>query len=118
MSNEHHLKEVATIDLPKAAVPIDPVKLALSVPVAATTGPVVKVGLVIWIGRLRTGRVAISPASVSKTFNAAVVVADSVVIVLVVEDSVGVIALVAADLAEAALADLAAAAGAGADGNN
>jgi hypothetical protein len=78
----------------KAAVTIDPVKPALSVPVAVSTDLVMKVEPVIWIARLRTGRVAIFPASASKTSNAAEVVEILVVIVLPVEDSAGGIALV------------------------
>ena len=91
----------------KAAVTIDPVKLALSVPVAAITDPVAEVGLRTWIARLRTDRVAIFRASVSKTSNAAVVV----------EDLEAVIDLGVAGLAEGtALVDSAVAAGV--DGNN
>ena len=86
------------IDLVKAAVTIDPVKPALSVPVAVSTDLEVKVGPVIWIGRLKTGRVAIFPASASKTSNAAAVVEILVVIVLAVEDlaAAGIASAVAA----------------------
>ena len=80
------MKTVATIDLVKAALTFNPVRLALSIPVAGTTDPVVKVGPVIWIARLRTGRVAIFPASVSKTSNAAGVVEILGVIVSAVEN--------------------------------
>src|SRR5262249_60839476 len=73
-SNEHHLnkdhrKRAARIALVKAAVTIDPVKLALSVPVAATTDPVVVVGVepVIWIAGPRNSGVAIFRTRVSKT---------------------------------------------------
>ena len=100
-------------------------KLALSVPVAATTDPVVvvRVGPVIWIARLRTDRVAIFRTSVSKTSNAAVVVAVSVVVTALEEvvavDLAAVTALegAVADLAAAVLAGSAAVAGA-VDGNN
>jgi hypothetical protein len=108
ISNEHHPKTVVTIGLVKAAVTIDPVKVAPSIPVADTTDLVVKVGPVIWIARLRTGRAAIFPASASKISNAAAVVEILVVIVLAVEDLVAVIAsAVAAGLAEVALAEVA-----------
>jgi hypothetical protein len=105
---------------------------------AATTDPVVvaRVGPVIWIARLRTDRVAIFRASVSKTSNAVVVVvlpvsvagtasegavaaALAVVTALegAVEDLAAVIALgVEHSVAVVALADSAAEAGAG--GNN
>ena len=92
----------------KRAAPIALLKAALSVPVAAITDPVAEVGLRTWIARLRTDRVAIFRASVSKTSNAAVVV----------EDLAAVIASAAvADSAEgAALVDSAVAAGV--DGKN
>ena len=91
----------------KRAAPIALLKAALSVPVAAITDPVAEVGLRTWIARLRTDRVAIFRASVSKTSNAAVVV----------EDLEAVIDLGVAGLAEgAALVDSAVAAGV--DGNN
>ena len=69
--------------------------------------------------RLRTDRVAISRASVSKTSNAAVVVEDlaAVIASAAVADSAAVIDLGVAGLAEgAALVDSAVAAGV--DGNN
>ena len=91
----------------KRAAPIALLKAALSVPVAAITDPVAEVGLRTWIARLRTDRVAIFRASVSKTSNA----------VVVVEDLAAVIDLGVAGLAEgAALVDSAVAAGV--DGNN
>jgi hypothetical protein len=119
ISNERHLKQVRPIDLAKAAATTDPAKLARSGPVAASIDPVVKVGLVIWIAKLRTDRVATFRASVSKTPNAAavailaiVLVAAVAVIALGVAGSAAVIALGAVALAEgAALVDLAAAAG-------
>lgn len=94
------------IDLVKAAVIIDPVKPALSDPVVATTDPVVKVGPAIWIARLRTGREVIFPTSVSKISNAAA---------LVVEISVVVIVLAVEDLAAAGIASAVAALAAGED---
>ena len=97
----------------KRAAPIALLKAALSVPVAAITDPVAEVGLRTWIARLRTDRVAIFRASVSKTSNAAVVVED----LAAVADSAAVIDLGVAGLAEgAALVDSAVAAGV--DGNN
>jgi len=92
----------------KAAVTIDPVKLALSVPVAASTDLAAEVGLRTWIARLRTDRVAIFPVSVSRTFNAAAV-----------EDLAAVIALVVAVASVAVVAlEVSAAEGGAADGNN
>ena len=87
---------------------------------AATTDPVVKVGPVIWIARLRTGRVVIFRASDSRVFKAGAATAlaaeaDSVVIVSVVAAVIA--SAVDHSAAVAALADLAVAAG-GADGNN
>ena len=73
---------------------------------AATTDPVVKVGPAIWIARLRTGRVVIFPTSVSKISNAAA---------LVVEISVVVIVLAVEDLAAAGIASAVAALAAGED---
>ena len=107
-------------------------KVALNAPVVATTDPAVKVELVIWIARLRTGRVAIFQASVSRTSNAAAAeisaVAGSAVedlAAVIASEAVAdledlaavVIALVVVDLVasgEAALADSVAA---GVDGN-
>ena len=103
----------------KAAVTIDPVKLALSVPVAAITDPVVKVDPAIWTAKLRTDHVAIFPVNGSKIPNAAVVVEDLVAVIAsaAVADSAAVIDLGVAGLAEgAALVDSAVAAGV--DGNN
>ena len=105
----------------KRAAPIALLKAALSVPVAAITDPVAEVGLRTWIARLRTDRVAIFRASVSKTSNAAVVVEDLAAVIAsaaaAVEDSAAVIDLGVAGLAEgAALVDSAVAAGG--DGNN
>jgi len=99
----------------KAAVTIDPVKLTLSVPVAAIIDPVVKVDPAIWTTRLRTDRVAIFPVSVSRTFNAAAEEASGVIVLAVaaVIASAGAVASVAV----VALADSAAEGGA-ADGNN
>ena len=99
----------------KAAVTIDPVKLALSVPVAASTDLAAEVGLRTWIARLRTDRVAIFPVSVSRTFNAAAEEASGVIVLAVaaVIASAGAVASVAV----VALADSAAEGGA-ADGNN
>ena len=99
----------------KRAAPIALLKAALSVPVAAITDPVAEVGLRTWIARLRTGRVAIFRASVSKTSNAAVVVEDLAAVIA--SAAVAVIDLGVAGLAEgAALVDSAVAAGV--DGNN
>ncbi len=106
----------------KRAAPIALLKAALSVPVAAITDPVAEVGLRTWIARLRTDRVAIFRASVSKTSNAAVVVEDlaAVIASAAVADSAAVIVSVVAALvglvAVAALADSAVVGGA--DGNN
>ena len=102
----------------KAAVTIDPVKLALSVPVAASTDLAAEVGLRTWIARLRTDRVAIFRASVSRTFNAAAAEASGVT-GLAVEDLAAVIASAVgvASVAVVVLADSAAEVGA-ADGNN
>ena len=69
---------------------------------AASIGPAVEADPVIWTARLRTGRVVIFLASVSKDFRAAAVV-----------DLAAVTALVAAGLA-----GLAAAAGSGAGAEN
>ena len=92
----------------KRAAPIALLKAALSVPVAAITDPVAEVGLRTWIARLRTDRVAIFRASVSKTSNAAVVVEDleAVIALVAAADSAAVI-----DLVDSAVA-------AGVDGNN
>ena len=112
----------------KAAVTIDPVKVAPSIPVVDTTDLVVKVGPVIWIARRRTGRAAIFPASASKISNAAAVevvglaIASAVAVDLAVTASAvaagsAVIALVeVGDLAEVALA--ASVGAAGGVGNN
>ena len=99
----------------QAAVTIDPVKPALSVPVAASTDLVVKVGPVIWIGRLKTGRVAIFPASASKTSNAAAVVE----ILVVIASAVAALAA-GEDLVDSVAAGVSedAVAGSGADDNN
>jgi hypothetical protein len=81
---------------------------------------VAEVGLRTWIARLRTDRVAIFRASVSKTSNAAVVVEDlaAVIASAAVADSAAVIDLGVAGLAEAALAVSAAAAGSEAGAEN
>ena len=102
----------------KRAAPIALLKAALSVPVAAITDPVAEVGLRTWIARLRTDRVAIFRASVSKTSNAAGVVEDlaAVIASAAVADSAAIDLGVEADSVAAALADSAAAAGV--DGNN
>lgn len=95
----------------KRAAPIALLKAALSVPVAAITDPVAEVGLRTWIARLRTDRVAIFRASVSKTSNAAVVVEDlaAVIASAAAVASVAVIALAdSAAVAAAALAGVAA----------
>ena len=105
----------------KRAAPIALLKAALSVPVAAITDPVAEVGLRTWIARLRTDRVAIFRASVSKTSNAVVVVVDlaAVIASAAVADSAAVIDLGVAGLAEgAALVDSAVAAGSEAGAEN
>ena len=101
----------------KRAAPIALLKAVRSVPVAALTDPVAEVGLRTWIARLRTDRVAIFRASVSKTSNAAVVVEDlaAVIASAAAADSAAVIVSVVAALAglvaAAALVDSAVAAG-------
>jgi hypothetical protein len=89
--------------------------------VAAITDLAAEVGLRTWIARLRTDRVAIFRASVSKTSNAAVVVEDlaAVIASAAVADSAAVIAsaVAVASVAVVVLADSAAEVGA-ADGNN
>jgi hypothetical protein len=120
ISNEHHLKAVPPLDLVKAAVTIDPLKPALSVPVAVSTDPAA-VNPVIWTARLRTGHEAIFRVSVSRVFQAEAATAlaaeaDSVVIVSVVAAGAAIASVVEHSAAVAASADSAAAAGA--DGNN
>ncbi len=101
----------------KRAAPIALLKAALSVPVAAITDPVAEVGLRTWIARLRTDRVAIFRASVSKTSNAAVVVEDLAAVIAsaaVADSAAGIVSVVAALVglvAAAALVDSAVAAG-------
>jgi len=94
----------------KAAVTIDPVKLALSVPVAASTDLAAEVGLRTWIARLRTDRVAIFPVSVSKISNAAAAEASGVIVLAVA--AVIALAVAVASVAVVALEDSAAAVGA------
>jgi len=110
--------QVATIDLARAVLtdpaeagPIDQVEETTIDPAAA---------LVIWIARLRTGRVADNRANASRAFKAAALIAP----VAVDLAEAPVIASVAAedlaeedleDLAEEEAADSAAAAGSGAD---
>lgn len=100
----------------KAAVTIDPAKLALSVPVAATTDPTLEVDPRTWIAKLRTDRAVIFRASASKTSSGAAAEKASAVTVLA---AAGVIALaVEGSAAVVASADSAAAGGLGADDNN
>jgi len=103
----------------KRAAPIALLKAALSVPVAAITDPVAEVGLRTWIARLRTDRVAIFRASVSKTSNAAAVVEDLAAVIAsaaVADLAAGIVSVVVGLVAAAALADSAVAGGA--DGEN
>ena len=82
---------------------------------AALTDPVAEVGLRTWIARLRTDRVAIFRASVSRTFNAAA--EASGVTGLAVEDLAAAIVSAVEDSVAAASADSAVAVGA-VDGKN
>jgi hypothetical protein len=99
----------------KAAVTIDPVKLALSVPVAAITDPVVKVDPAIWTAKLRTDHVAIFPVNGSKIPNAAAAAASGVIVLAVAAVIASAVAV--ASVAVVAL-EVSAAEGGAADGNN
>jgi hypothetical protein len=77
---------------------------------AVSIGPAVEVEAVIWTARLRTGRVVIFRASVSRAFKAVALIDLEVV------EDLGVIDLAAADsVAAAALAGLAGSAAVAAD---
>lgn len=79
---------------------------------AVSIGPAVEAGPVIWTARLRTGRVAIFRASVSRAFSLGALTeaaVDLAVIALaagVMADLVGIVSVAAVDLAAAVSADL------------
>jgi hypothetical protein len=83
---------------------------------AVSIGPAVEAALVIWTGRLRTGRVVIFRASGSRAFRAAALIASVAVVDSAATDLVAAVGLAAGALG--ALADSAVAAGSGADDEN